>query len=283
MSIVTFSNNDKKETGQTLSVAAIATIMAIEHNYKILILSTDFNDRTMESMFFKTNGIEKNISSLFQIKADTTDVSNGIEGLVRLFASNRAEASLISTYARPIFTGRLDLISSPRTKEYSSYQTISNYFSQVAELANSIYDLVIIDLSRKVPRENIERVYNVSTMICMGLPQNRSSIEEFRELENENKFYQQKNIMLTMGKYNDKSRYTAKNTARYLGKKVKPFVVPYCIRFADSCSESEIVDYILKIRNLSFMDGEDGKFYQSVKDSAERLDYQRRVIDFGIE
>ena len=283
MSIVTFSNNDKRETGQTLSVAAIATVMAIEHNYKILILSTDFNDRSMEEMFFKTNSVEKNISSLFQYKSDTTDISNGIEGLVRLLTSNRADSSLISAYARPIFNGRLDLISSPKTKDYSSYQTTSNYFSQVAEIANSVYDLVIIDLSRNMPKENVERVYNVSTMICMGIPQNGNSIREFKELQSENKFYQQKNIMLTMGKYNERSRYTAKNTERYLGKKIKPFIVPYCIRFADSCSESQMVDYILKIRNLSFMDGEDGKFYQTVKDSAERLDYERRVIDFGIK
>ena len=47
MSIITFLNRDKKESGQSLSVAAIATLMAIEHNYRILIISTDFNDKTL--------------------------------------------------------------------------------------------------------------------------------------------------------------------------------------------------------------------------------------------
>ena len=35
MAIITFLNSQKEETGKTMSIAAIATYMAIEHNYKI--------------------------------------------------------------------------------------------------------------------------------------------------------------------------------------------------------------------------------------------------------
>ena len=38
MSIITFKSDEQKETGQTLSLVATATQMAIEHNYKILII-----------------------------------------------------------------------------------------------------------------------------------------------------------------------------------------------------------------------------------------------------
>ena len=57
MAIVTFYSNDKKETGQSLSVAAIAAHMAIAHNYKILVVSTDFNDLTLENCFWEYNKI----------------------------------------------------------------------------------------------------------------------------------------------------------------------------------------------------------------------------------
>lgn len=283
MSVVTFSNKDKRETGQTLSVAAIATVMAIEHNYKILILSTDFDDKTLERAFFKDNKTAKSINSLFRNKAGATDVSNGLEGLVRLFASNRADASLISSYARPILTGRLDLISSPKTTTYKEYENISDYFSQIIEVANTIYDVVFVDLSDVIPEENIERVYNVSTMVAMGLSQNKTSIDNFLKLKMENEFYQKNSVMLTIGKYDEESIYTSKNIARYLKEGINPFIVPYSIRFADSCSEGQIVDYILKVRSLAFTDGNDGKFYQEVKDTAERIDYERRSIDFGIK
>ena len=282
MSVVTFSNKDKRETGQTLSVAAISTVMAIEHNYKILILSTDFDDKSMENSFFKNNKTASSINSIFQNKAATTDVSNGLEGLVRLFASNRADSSLITSYARPILNGRLDLIASPKTTTYTEYENISDYFSQIIEVANTIYDIVMVDLSDVIPEENINRVYNVSTMVAMGLSQNKSSIDSFLKLKQANEFYQKNSIMLTIGKYNEDSEFTSKNIARYLGEGINPFVVPYSIRFADSCSKGEIVDYILKVRELTFTDGEDGKFYQKVKETAERIDYERRAIDFGI-
>ena len=40
MSIVTFWSNGREETGKTMAAVAIATHMAIEHNVKILLIST---------------------------------------------------------------------------------------------------------------------------------------------------------------------------------------------------------------------------------------------------
>ena len=40
MSVVTFWSNGKEQTGKTMSIAAIATYMAIEHNKRILVIST---------------------------------------------------------------------------------------------------------------------------------------------------------------------------------------------------------------------------------------------------
>ena len=53
MAIVTFKSNELKETGQTLSIAAVATQMAIEHNRKILVVSTNFKDQTLENCFWE--------------------------------------------------------------------------------------------------------------------------------------------------------------------------------------------------------------------------------------
>ena len=60
MAVVSFWGNNAKETGQTLAVVAIGTEMAIDHNNKILIVSTGFNETTMEDCFWekkKNNGI----------------------------------------------------------------------------------------------------------------------------------------------------------------------------------------------------------------------------------
>lgn len=41
MSIITFWSNGKEETAKTLSIAAIATNIAMERNFKILIVPTN--------------------------------------------------------------------------------------------------------------------------------------------------------------------------------------------------------------------------------------------------
>lgn len=53
MSIVVFSSSELKETGQSLAISALATYMAIEHNQKMLIVATDFNDNTLEDCFWQ--------------------------------------------------------------------------------------------------------------------------------------------------------------------------------------------------------------------------------------
>ena len=40
MSIIAFWSNGREETAKTLSIAAISTYMAIQHNYRILSIST---------------------------------------------------------------------------------------------------------------------------------------------------------------------------------------------------------------------------------------------------
>ena len=48
MAILSFWSGDKKETGQTLSIVAIATYMSVEHNYKTLIIDATLDDDTIE-------------------------------------------------------------------------------------------------------------------------------------------------------------------------------------------------------------------------------------------
>ena len=59
MSIVTIWNQGNEETGKTLAVAAIATYMAIQHNYKILIVSTGRKTESLNNCFFEKKKIKR--------------------------------------------------------------------------------------------------------------------------------------------------------------------------------------------------------------------------------
>ena len=280
MSIITFINKDKKESGQSLSVAAIATLMAMEHNYRILIISTDFNDKTLEECFFDSNK-GGNLKNIFT-KSLNADIANGLEGLVRMFASNRADKDVIRSYTKPILKDRLDILESPKTTDYKDYMNISTYFSQIADVANSAYDIVMVDLCNKIPLENQRKMTDLSTLVVIGLNQNQNSMKKFEELKSQDEFYTRKNVILSIGKYNMNSKYTAKNIGRYLKEKNIPVVVPYNILFADHCSEGKVLDYFLAIKEFKVGQGKDEFFCTQVRETAEKIDYLRQAQEFGL-
>ena len=278
MSIITFLSEELKETGQSMSISAIATAMAIEHNYKILLISTDFIDKTLENCFWNFNNKR---FSLFT-KANVMDVSNGLEGLVRTFASNRASKDVIRSYTKPVLNERLDILQAPKTVNYKDYCNIANYYSQIAEVANSYYDIVLIDLSKKLPKEAKEKVLVISDLIVVNLLQNMNSISNFMKLKTQNEFFNKKNVLIMLGKYNPNSKFSNKNVARLLREKNIPMIVPYNILFADDCFDGRIIDYFLKIQRVQGYDNKDTYFIKQLRSTSEALEYKMQEKMNGI-
>ncbi len=237
----------------------------------------------MENCFFNENKKSQARELINQMGRKNIDVSSGMEGLVRMFASNTASSEIIRSYTRPILNERLDLLEGPRTSDIKDYQQISTYFSNIAEYANKAYDLIFVDLNKNVPKENQEKLFSVSSVIVVGLSQTPKAIEHFTQLKQTNSFFTKSNVTMLIGKYNPESRYTAKNIARMLNEKETPLVVPYNIAFTDNCCTGTIIDYMLSVQSLSFKNGKDGYFYEEVKKSIEALDYLRQEVDFGMK
>ena len=278
MSIITFLSEELKETGQSMSISAIATAMAIEHNYKILLISTDFIDKTLENCFWNSNNKRFGLFT----KANVMDVSNGLEGLVRTFASNRASKDVIRSYTKPVLNERLDILQAPKTVNYKDYCNIANYYSQIAEVANSYYDIVLIDLSKKLPKEAKEKVLVISDLIVVNLLQNMNSISNFMKLKTQNEFFNKKNVLIMLGKYNPNSKFSNKNVARLLREKNIPMIVPYNILFADDCFDGRIIDYFLKIQRVQGYDNKDTYFIKQLRSTSEALEYKMQEKMNGI-
>ena len=88
MAIVTFKSNELKETGQTLSIAAVATQMAIEHNRKILVVSTNFKDQTLENCFWE---VGKTVNEVLIGKIATIGENMTIRRFVRFESTGLVE------------------------------------------------------------------------------------------------------------------------------------------------------------------------------------------------
>ena len=277
MSIISFCNMSTEETGQTLMTAAFATCLGIEHNYRILLLTSDFNDKTLERAFWY--GFSKSTMSNILTRTTSIDTASGIEGLLREFASNHASGQVISSYAKPVLKDHLDVITTAKTKDIKEYNNISHLFSQIADVGNSFYDIVIVDISRTLSDEMKQKIMDLSTLVLVGLNQKFGSVYDFDQLRIDNEYFRKKNIYTYMNRYAPDSKFTQKNVARFLRYKDLPFTLPYNILFNDSCSEGKIVDYILSARTLTNIESPDFIFYKTLKETTDRIDETRRMIE----
>lgn len=278
MAIITFFNKEQKETGQTLASIAIATTYGIEHNLSILLVTTDFNDDTLDSSYFEQ---KRNSFNLFSSNNKMqNNFSTGAEGLIRMFAANRANAEIIKSYTKPVLHDRLDILIPPKTTEIKEFRELTKFYPSIIEYANKAYDMVIVDLSKDVRQDAYDRILEISNLMILMLRQNQKSIENFLKLKMSDEFYNKKDLILGIGKYDNVSSFTAKNVGRYLREKQIPLTIPYNIKYSDSCSKGKVIDYFLATNSLTFKEGVEGFFYDQLRRDVDIIEGARIIQGF---
>lgn len=250
MPIITFKSNERKETGQTLSMAAVATQLAIEHNYKILIVSTSFKEETLEDCFWDSHK-QKNTAISGIVPQTTVGIESGVEGLIKVLVSNKTSPEIVRNYSKIVLRDRLDVLASPTTGVYQDYANICSSYVEILQLANMFYDFIFVDLSNRMPEQDAENIVQMSDVVVVNLTQRLANIDDFIELKEKNEFYRRRNVMLLIGRYDNFSKYNIKNITRYIKEKKPVNAIPYNTLFFEACSEGKIIDLFLKMRNIS--------------------------------
>lgn len=280
MAIITFWSNEKNETAQTLSMAAVATYMAIEHNYKILILSTKYQDKTLEECFWdlsKSKALIREITGNKKVSLDS-----GIDGLIKIIASNKTSPEIVTNYTRIVFKDRLDvLFSTEESKTEEEYMGVKKIYPEIIKTANQYYDLVFVDLNKGLDEAYNKEILEMSDVIMVNLTQRLRLINDFAKLREEEEFLKKRNIMLLLGRYDKFSKYSVKNIARFYHMKKEPLDVPYNTLFFEACSEGKIADFFLRMHNLDKAD-RNAVFIQEVKKIVESIIYKLQELQTRI-
>ena len=250
MAIVAFWSDERKETGQTLSMVALSTYMAIEHNYKILNVSTSFRDTTLENCYWDLEKENEIVKGLTNNNAGMIGIEAGVEGLAKVIRSNRTSNDIVSNYSRVVFNNRLDILCSSNTTDPKEYLQLASIYPDIINLANKTYDLVFVDISKRIPKEQINRILEIADVIVVNITQKLTMIDRFNALRQENEFFKKNNILLNIGRYDNYSKYNIKNVSRYLKMKRNILAIPYNTLFFESCAEGRVAEYFLKLRNL---------------------------------
>ena len=266
MAVVSFWSNDKGETGKSSSVIALSTLLGINHNYKILVLDTKYNDYFYYDCFWKEDKTIKKITNTNNAK---TDVGHGINGLSKAILSNKTSPEIVTNYTKIVFKDRLELLIDTNISE-EEYETHKTIFKDIIRMANRYYDLVFVDIDTSLDKRFQESLLEESDLIIACLPQKIRELDKFIKEKEENLVLMDKPILPLLGKYDRHSKYNEKNVARYLKEKKGICSIPYNTLFFEACNEAIVADYFIKFRKLDTKDM-NGLFISDVRRTAEKI------------
>lgn len=274
MSIVTFWNNGREQTGKTLSLVAICTQLAIEHNYRILVISTGYQDENLDNCFWEEKKTKKN-RGLFGPNTNV-GMNDGFSGLAKIMKSNKLSPEHITNYTKIIFKDRLEIL--PTFKgEKDEYNDIMRYYPDIIGLANNYYDLVFVDLDKQLQEDIYNTILENSNLAIATLSQRMTSLNKFMEIKQEKSILSTPKSLLLIGRYDKFSKYNIKNITRYLGEKNKILTIPYNTLFFEACEEATVPDLFLKLRKIED-DDRNGFFMAEIRRTVENIIYRLEDI-----
>jgi len=280
MAIIAFWSDEEKETGQTMSMVALSTYMAIEHNYKILNVSTSFKDNTLESSYWDLQKIEQLVKTISK-NTNAVGLESGVEGLIKIINSNKTSTNIVPNYTKVVFKDRLDVLCATKTQNYEEYREIAQLYPNILQVANRSYDLVFVDISKRMPKEQVDKILEIANVVIVNMTQRLKTIDDFINLREENEFFKGKNILVNIGRYDKFSKYNVKNITRYMKEKKDVHAIPYNTLFFESCSEGKVAEFFLKLRRVEQED-RNAVFIEETSRLAKDLIYKLQELQLKI-
>ena len=276
MSIVTFWNDDREQSGKTLTSIAVATRMAIERNYKILLISTSFQDPTIKNCFWG-NEVSRNIK-LFGGKLNNIAVENGIEGLSKLITANKLTPDVITDYTKVIFKGRLEVLNgfngmkdADEMTNIKTYEKIAEGYVDLIRTANQYYDMVLVDLDKTIFAGIREKILEISNVNVMVFSQKKESLDRYIKYKENASSGELNKLVPVIGKYMDQSKYNLKNIMKYIGERKEINVVPFNMLYFEAAEEAMVTDLLLRLKNVKDTSDENYIFMQDVLNLTDKI------------
>lgn len=275
MSVISFWNDLEKENGQTTSIIAIATQMAIEHNYRILVIDATLNDVTIEKAFWK----QKENKALKTLTAGKIDISSGAEGLISAIASNKATPEIITNYTKIVFKNRLDILLGLKTKIAEEHEKSMMIYKDLILTANKYYDMVLVDLTKGNRKPSTKVILENSDLIVYAMPANLINMNNYINLKLNKKLIGARKTLPFLAKSDENSEYNVRNTTRYLKEKNLIPSIPYNVRFMEATNEAKTADFFAKHKLSTGANVNDGFFDEVERSCKVILDKLKQLRD----
>lgn len=277
MSIITFVNNIKEETGKTMSLVAIATHMAINYNNRILIISTTNKEDKIKDCYFEEKQVKKIRLGIFGENKSTIENESGIEGIAKMARSNKLTAEMITNYTKVIFKDRLEVIFGA-----GDNNKIEEEYIDLISVANMYYDKVFVDLDDNLSEEIRKKIIEISDLVILNSSQNYSSLKKLKKSKEESDLLKSPKTLILIGRYDKYSKYNSKNITRYLEEKNQVLTIPYNTLYFEATNEAGVPDLFLRFKKMLDLDDRNAIFIDEVKRAAENITYRLQELQARI-
>ena len=248
---------------------------AIEHNIKVLLISTSLNDNMIKECFWQEK--EKKATSFLGNRNINNIDKNGIEGLDRVIRSNKISPNDITDYAEIILKDRLEILMGIEG-EKGIYDEVKQRYPQIISLAKQYYDMVIVDLDKNVGQALGEEILKSSDIVVTMVSQRAKDIQNALKYIKEAKVLDEQKTILLIGRYMDDTKYNAKNITRsLLRKKDLINTIPYNNLFFEASQEGKVVDLFFNLIRTKEKDF-NYKFVSEIKRLYETIDEMIQVL-----
>ena len=268
MPVITFWSNNEKTIGHTVAAASVATAMAVERNYKVLLISADFNDNVIEKCFGAQESNKDILKSL--VNAPKINFDSGINGLLKLADSKRVTPDVIHDYTKIIFKNRLEVLYSPmNVLDDKEKVRIMGEIKNIIINASRYYDQVFVDLQKGFKSSEQLDILNLSDVVVLNSDQNVENIEKFLKTK---EFESLKHKLIwNICKYDKKSKYNSKNLSRTILKKQTICETGYNTLLLDAAQEGGISELFLRFRTIRDESDENSVFISKIKEFIEEI------------
>lgn len=269
MAIIGFWSGSRKETGQTVSIAAIATHMAVEHNYRILLIDATFNDDTLERCFWTVSN-KKDFAQ--EVNKGKMDISSGAEGLVSAVASNKATPEIITNFTRVVFKNRLDVVCGLKTKNRADFIKSLMIYKDLIQTANKYYDLVFVDLEKTLDEETTKVLLEISNIIVYNFTKNLKQATEYLEcMQKFPDILKKDKVIPLLSNSDDNTVYNVKNYTRFIGEKKVIASVPYNSSFVKNISEAGVAQFFLTTKLSNKLNDQNSNLVNCVEGTCKKI------------
>lgn len=274
MPIITFWSNSEKTIGQTVTASVVATTMAMEHNYKILLISADIKNDSMEGCFGAQQSNKNILKSI--ISAPQISIDNGINGLIKMAKSNRITPEIIKDYTKIIYKNRLEVLYSSTNTEFTNEEQME-FLKNIILNASKYYDYVIVDLEKGLKHLNTLNILEISDVVVLNTEQGTKTLESFFKTQELKNIINKHKFIWNICKYNPYSKYNIKNLTRTIWKKKTIYSLSYNTLIFEASIEGDLPEMLLRLKTVK-SDEESKKVLEDAKQIIQGIQFKQREL-----